>query len=112
MKHLVLLLMTVLFSSLALSGLRVGTPQTNLSTASFPTQHQAAEAGESLIRQLKSVSPNALQYMLPAHDVPQSDKALEIHQLRRSIKPVATDAGQIEFQSIVTVHYSVRHLHE
>lgn len=112
MKHLTLLLATALFSSVALSGLRVGTPQTNLSTASFPTQHQAVEAGDELIEQLKSMSPHALQYVLPTQRRSQSAKTMEIRQLRSSIKPVATDAGQIEFQSIVTVHYEFSPPHE
>lgn len=107
MKHLIVLLMTTLFSSVALSGLRVGTPQTNLATASYPTQKQAAKAGDDLIDQLESMSPYALQRVLPTSGENEEEKAVEIRQLRRSVKPVATEAGQIEFQSIVTVHYAI-----
>ncbi|WGY44789.1 MULTISPECIES: DUF3316 domain-containing protein [unclassified Vibrio] len=106
MKPLIVLLITLLFSSVALSGLRVGTPQTNLTTASYPTQKQAAQAGDELIEQLETMSPSALQYVLPAESAQNRRDGIEIRQLRRSVKPVSTQAGQIEFQSIVTVHYA------
>ncbi|AVH34608.1 DUF3316 domain-containing protein [Vibrio fluvialis] len=105
MKKIILLLAAMLFSSVALSSMRLGAPQTNLSTASYQTQKQAAEAGEAMMANLQAMPSQELLKVLPIYDDNVDSKSVRISQIRRSVKPVAEPSGQIEFQSILTVNY-------
>lgn len=105
MQKIMLLLATMLFSSAALSGMRLGAPQTNLSTASYQTKQQAAQAGEAMMAQLQSMPSQELLKVLPIYDENVDNKSVRISQIRHSVKPVAEENGQIEFQSILTVNY-------
>lgn len=112
MKKIIVLLAVMLFSRAALSGLRVGAPQTNLSTTSYETQQQAVEAGEKMTTDLKAMPSEELVAVLPIYDKNVDRNSVQISQIRRSVKPVAKDNGQIQFQTILTINYRYQYLRE